>query len=164
MDEPVKTDMSGHKKSEPTVKNAMMTKRRRQRCRPKGFVAKEALGTARLLSKAGLHGSDCLVTEMLQCLPMETVHIGSKNDSKENARLQRRGQFFALCSCTVFLKKPDANLEKGLRGFLSIALLSVFSNWYTTVLVDLLHEEKELTEWRSLHVGAERGVSCEYML
>ena len=53
----------------------------------------------------------------------------------------------------VFLLKPDAKLEKGLRGFRAIALLSVFSRWYTTVLVDLLHEEK----WRSLHVGAERG-------
>ena len=39
----------------------------------------------------------------------------------------------------------------------------VFSKWYTTVLVDLLHEEKEPIEWMSLHVGAGRGVNCEYM-
>ena len=63
----------------------------------------------------------------------------------------------------VFLKKPDAKLEKGLRGFRAIALLSVFSKWYTTVLVDMLHDEKELYEWRMLHVGAERGVNCEHM-
>ena len=63
----------------------------------------------------------------------------------------------------MFLKKPDAKLEKGLRGFRVIALLSVYSKWYTTVLVDLLHEEKEQIEWRSLHVGAERGVNCEHM-
>ena len=63
----------------------------------------------------------------------------------------------------MFLKKPDARLEKGLRGFRAIALLSVFSKWYTTVLVDLLHEEKEPIEWMSLHVGAERGVNCEHM-
>ena len=44
----------------------------------------------------------------------------------------------------VFLKKPDA-----------VALLSMFSEWFTTVLVDLLHEEKEPIEWRSLHVGAD---------
>ena len=31
-----------------------------------------------------------------------------------------------------FLKKPDAKLEKGLRGFRASALLSVFSKWYTT--------------------------------
>ena len=42
-----------------------------------------------------------------------------------------------------------------------MALLSVFSTWYTTVLVDLLHEEQEPIEWSSLHVGAERGVNCE---
>ena len=34
---------------------------------------------------------------------------------------------------------------------------------YTTVLVDMLHEEKEPVEWRWLHVGAERGVNCEHM-
>ena len=29
--------------------------------------------------------------------------------------------------------------------------------------MDLLHEEKEPIEWRSLRVGAERGVNCEHM-
>ena len=29
--------------------------------------------------------------------------------------------------------------------------------------MDLLHEEKEPFEWRSLHVGAERGVNCEHV-
>ena len=58
---------------------------------------------------------------------------------------------------------PDAKLEKGLRGFRAIALLSVFFEWYTTVLADLLHEEKEPVEWRRLYVGAEKGVNCEHM-
>ena len=31
------------------------------------------------------------------------------------------------------------------------------------ILVDLLHEEEEPTEWRSVHVGAERGVNCEHV-
>ena len=53
----------------------------------------------------------------------------------------------------------EASSEKGLRGFRAIALLRVFSKWYTTVLVDLLHEEKEPIEWMSLHVGAEGEVS-----
>ena len=39
--------------------------------------------------------------------------------------------------CFVFLKKPGAKLDKGLRCFRAIALLSVFSKWYTTLLVDL---------------------------
>ena len=39
----------------------------------------------------------------------------------------------------------------------------MFSKWYTTVLVDMLHEEKEPIEWMSLHVGAERWVNCEHM-
>ena len=28
--------------------------------------------------------------------------------------------------------------------------------------MDLLHEEKEPIEWRSLHLGAERGANCEH--
>ena len=48
-------------------------------------------------------------------------------------------------------------------GFVRIAPLSVFSTWYTTVLVDMLHEEKEPSEWKRLHVGAERGVNGEHM-
>ena len=60
-------------------------------------------------------------------------------------------------------KRPDAKLEKGLRAFRAIALLSVFSKWYATVLVDMLHEEKEPIVWKSLHVGAERGANCEHM-
>ena len=49
--------------------------------------------------------------------------------------------------------------EKGLRGFHAMALLSVFSTCYTTVLVDLLHEEQEPIEWSSLHLEAERAGS-----
>ena len=72
---------------------------------------------------------------------------------------RRRGKSFASCSS----KKPDAKLEKGLRGFRAIALPSVFSKWCTTVLVDMLHDEKEPSEWKRLHVEAERGVNCEQM-
>ena len=63
---------------------------------------------------------------------------------------QMRGQFFALCSSRSLTPRS----KKGLRGFRAIALLSAFSKWYTTVLVDLVHEEKEQAEWRRLHVGA----------
>ena len=80
--------------------------------------------------------------------------IGFRSVSREIAGLQRPGVFWRL----VFLTKPDARLEKGLRGFCAIALMSVFSKWYTTVLVAVLHEEKEPIEWVSLHVRAER---CE---
>ena len=106
--------------------------------------------------------ADCLVMEMLQCLLMETgceVAHSFEKRFKGECRAPEAWKILRL----VFLKKPDAKLEKGLRGFRAIPLLSVFSKWYTTVLVDLLHEENEPTEWRSFHVGAERGVNCEHM-
>ena len=62
----------------------------------------------------------------------------------------------------VFLKNLDAKLEKGVRGFCAIALMSVFTKWFSTALVDLLHEEKEPVDWR-LHVRAQRGVNREHM-
>ena len=71
----------------------------------------------------------------------------------------RRGKFYASCSS----KKPDAKLENRIRGLRAIALSSVFSEWYATVLVDMLHEEKEPSDWKRLHIGAERGVNCEHM-
>ena len=39
----------------------------------------------------------------------------------------------------------------------------VRSPFWATVLVDLLHEQKEPVEWKALHVGAERGINCEHM-
>ena len=95
------------------------------------------------------------------------VHCESFFDDKEETSevqaerilSQRRREIGKQVLCFVFLTKP----EKGLRRFRAIALLSVFSKWYATVLVDMLHEEKEPSEWKRLHVGAERGVNCEHM-
>ena len=95
--------------------------------------------------------ADCLVTEMLQCSPMETVFEVTYWFEKRFVEECRAPDALKILRL-VFRKKPDARLEKGLRGFRAIALLSVFSKWKTTVL---LHEEK--------HVGAERAVNCEHM-
>ena len=54
-------------------------------------------------------------------------------------------------------------LEEGTSRIPSDCTIERVSKWYMTVLVDLLHEEKEPIEWRGLHVGAERGVNCEHM-
>ena len=59
-----------------------------------------------------------------------------------------------------FLKKPDAQLEKGLRG---VALTPVLSNKYASVFLGMLQEEQEPIEWKELHVGVERGCNCEHM-
>ena len=106
--------------------------------------------------------TDCLVTEMLQCLPTETVHEVTQWFEKRFKGEYRAPEAWKILRL-VSLKKADAKLEKGLRGFRAIALLRVFSKSYTTVLVDLLREKKEPVEWKKLHVGAERGVNCEHM-
>ena len=106
--------------------------------------------------------ADCLVTEMLQCLPTETVYEVAHWFEKRFKGDCRAPEAWTILRL-VFLKKPDAKLEKGHRGFRAIALLSVLSKWYTTVLVDLLHEEKGPIGWRSLHVGVGRGVNGEQM-
>ena len=106
--------------------------------------------------------TDCLVTEMLQCLPTETVYVVAHWFDKRFKGECRAPEAWTILRL-VFLMKLDAKLEQGLRGFRAIAVLSAFSEWYTTVLVELLHEEKESVEWKSLSVGAERGVNCEHM-
>ena len=106
--------------------------------------------------------ADCLVTAMMQCLQMETVYEVAHWFEKRFRGECRAPEAWKILRL-VFLKKPDAKLEKLLRGFRALALLSVFSKRYTTVLVDMLHEDKKPIEWRSFHVGAGRGVNCEHM-
>ena len=106
--------------------------------------------------------ADCLVVEMLSRLPTEVIYKVTHWFQKRFEGDCRAPEVWRILRL-VFLKKLGARLEKGLRGFRAIALLSVFSRWYTTVLVDLLHEEKEPIEWMSLHVGVQRGVNCEHM-
>ena len=106
--------------------------------------------------------ADCLVTEMLQCSPLETVYEVTHWFEKRfrgECPAQKLAKFCAWC----FSRNLTPSLRKDFRGLRAIALLSVFSEWYTTVLVDLLHEEKEPVEWKALHVGAERGVNSEHM-
>ena len=59
--------------------------------------------------------------------------------------------------------KTRRQAGKGFRGFRAIVLMSVLSKWCTTVLVDMLHDGKEPSEWERLHVGAERRVKCEHL-
>ena len=72
-----------------------------------------------------------------------------------------RGLESPTSGCTQ--KKNDVRSEKHLRGLRAIALLSDLSEWNTSVLVELLHEEKEPIMWGRLHVGAEERVDCEHM-
>ena len=85
--------------------------------------------------------ADCLVTEKLQCLPTETVYEVTQWFDKRFRGECRAPEAWKILRF-VCVNKPDAKLEEGLRGFRAIAIPSVFSKWYTTVLVDMLHDEK----------------------
>ena len=62
--------------------------------------------------------ADCLVTEMLQCLPMDKQFKGE-------CRVPEAWKGLRL-AC---IKKSDAKFEKGLRGFRAIVLWSVLLKW-----------------------------------
>ena len=79
----------------------------------------------------------CLVTEMLQ-LSTETVYEEAQWFDKRLKGECRAPEAWKILRLVFLNKKPDAKLEEGLRGFRAIALLSVFSEWYATVLTDLL--------------------------
>ena len=59
--------------------------------------------------------ADCLVAEMLQCLPTETVYEVAYWFEKRFKGLCRAPEAWKIFRL-LFLKKPDAKLEKGLRG------------------------------------------------
>ena len=68
--------------------------------------------------------ADCLV-KMLQCLPTEAENEVAYWFDKRLKGECRAPEAWKILRF-VFLKKPDAKLEKGLRDFRPIALLSVF--------------------------------------
>ena len=59
--------------------------------------------------------ADCLVTEMLQCLWMETVYEVTHWFEKRFRGECRAPEAWTLLRL-VYLKKPDARLEKGPMG------------------------------------------------
>ena len=60
----------------------------------------------------------------------------------------------------VFVKKL-AKLEKRVRGFRAVALM-LLAKWCAAV-VELLHEELELVEWKELHVDSERSINYKHV-
>ena len=97
-----------------------------------------------------------LFTEMLQCLPTETVYEAAYWFEKRFRGECRAPEPWTILR-VVFLKTPDAKVEKGLRKFRAIALLSVFTKWYMTVLVDLLHEERGPIKWEKIARGSRKS-------
>ena len=68
--------------------------------------------------------ADCLVAEMLLCLPTETVYEVTHWFDKRFEGECRAPEAWKILRL-VFIKKPEAKLEKGVRDFRAIALLSV---------------------------------------
>ena len=52
----------------------------------------------------------------------------------------------------VFLRKPDAKLETGMKRFRPIALISVLAKWFAAVVVNLLQEGQDPVQWEDLNV------------
>ena len=117
MVEPARTGTSGQRKSEQTVRSVMMTNWRRQRCRPRGLVAREVVeivwplsgirtritidrvlrARGKMMKNKANGPADCLVTEMLQCLSIETVYEVTRVREAIQRRVQMRGKSFDWC-------------------------------------------------------------------
>ena len=64
---------------------------------------------------------------------------------------------------SVPLRKPGAELEKGISSYTAVALTSVMSNWYATVILRLEKEKGAIEELKQLHVGGIDGISCQHL-
>ena len=51
---------------------------------------------------------------------------------------------------------PDVKLDKGLRGSRAISFMRVVSKFYAAVLVGLLRDDKEPTEWIDYEMAEDR--------
>ena len=116
--------------------------------------------TGRMMMNKSSSPKDCIVTEVV--IPMSCVYEITHWFNRRLKGLHTAPVAWKVLRL-VFLKKPDAKLEKDIRGFRAIALMSVWAKWYCAVLVEMLHEEEEPSEWKLLNVGAERGVYCKHM-
>ena len=106
--------------------------------------------------------ADCLVTEMLQCLPTQTVYEVAHWFDKRFKRECGAPEAWKILRL-VFLKKARRQARTRPTRVPCDSTAECVSKWYTTVLVHLFHEENAPVVWEGLHVGAERGVNCEHM-
>ena len=84
---------------------------------------------------------DASVTEVLKELPIETIY-----DIPE--WFQHRAQSSWRIVKLVFLRKPDASAEKGIRDCQAIAPTSEMAKWYSSVVVQMLNDTEEPRGWR----------------
>ena len=120
-------------------------------------------GQSKLGMSCPSHGRASILEFMFHRMSHCTVRISlmqkKLNGSNENAEPHRHGQFFVSCSSTI--RTPS--LKKSFPWLPCDRTFECVHKCYTTVLVVLLHEEKDPIEWRSWYVGAERGVNCEHV-
>ena len=104
--------------SEVQAERILSQRRRRDHCVAlqgrRITVDKVLRARGKMLRNKANGATDCLVTAMLQCLPTETVHeVAHWFDKRFRGKFRAPEAWKVLR--LVFLKKPDAKLEKGLR-------------------------------------------------
>ena len=63
----------------------------------------------------------------------------------------------------VFLRKPGAASQQGIRSYRAIALSSVMSKWYASCIILRLERSKEPENWKNLHFGGVAGTNCQHL-
>ena len=160
------------------VNVAATTKRKLLKCKPRGFDDRGSVvidvwpfrgvglrsqwtrfcgWEGKMLRNKANGPADCMVTEKLQWFLTETMYEVAHWFDKRFPMSMSGPRCVDNFTIGVF-QEARCQAREG-----PTAVLSVFSQWYSTVLVGLRHEEKESVEWRRLHVGAERGMNCEHM-
>ena len=103
--------------------------------------------TGRMMMNKSSSPKDCIVTEVVRETPMSCVYEITHWFIRRLKGLHTAPVAWKVLRL-VFLKTPDAKHEKDIRGFRAIALMSVWAKWYCAVLVEMLHEEEEPSQWK----------------
>ena len=101
---------------------------------------------------------DAIVSEMIKQLPVEKICTFTRC-FQERFMGQMESPSSWKIVILVFLNKPDA----GIRSCRAIALTSVMSKWYASCIILRLEREKELENWKNLHVAGVDGISCQHL-
>ena len=63
----------------------------------------------------------------------------------------------------LFLRKPNAQPRKGIKGYRPVALSSVMSTWYASCVMMLIEGERAPESWGRLLVGGINNTSCQHL-
>ena len=106
--------------------------------------------------------ADAIVNEMINALLLEKIYVVAKFFQQRFMGAMEAPNSWKIVKL-VFLRKPEAEPRKGIKGYQAIALTSVMSKWYASCVMMLVEREPVPEVWNRLVVGGINNRSCQHL-